>query len=190
VSPRPRLQKLVSRPGLGPASLTALCVLGGMFLLGILRSVFVTLEGVTLTGGLGVDLAALAQLQLVDAATGPLPFAIGVLLSIWQLAPIGPELRLVHVVTRALLASAAGAAVSWLVFYVVTVVADSAENSGGVGPTRLVESLGREALPTLFQGLANAVAGVPFAVLAAIFLWGWMQRHPVKTVLRGMLDEV
>jgi hypothetical protein len=186
----PRLQKLVSRPGLGPATLAAVGVLGGMFVLGVVRSVFLTLEGVSLAGGSGLDLATLAQYQLIDAATGPLPFAIGVLLSIWQLAPIGPELRLAHVVTRALLAAAVGAAVGWIVFFVVTVAADVAQNSSGVGPTRLLDSLGREALPTLFQGLANAAAGVPFAILAAIFLWGWLQRHPLKAVLRGMLDEV
>jgi hypothetical protein len=184
------LQKLVSRPGLGPATVTALGVLAGMFVLGVLRAVFITLEGVSVTGGLGVDLGQLAVIQLVDAATGPLPFALGVLVSIWQLAPIGPELRLAHVVTRALLGSAVGALVCWVVFYVVTVAADTTQNSDGIGPTRLVESLGREALPTLFQALASAVAGVPFALLAAILFWGWLQRHPLKTVLRGMLDEV
>jgi len=37
------------------------------------------------------------------------PFAVGVALSLWLLAPISPELRLAHVITRTLLAASAGA---------------------------------------------------------------------------------
>src|SRR5487761_2419954 len=76
------------------------------------------------SGTSGVSLVQIWASQLVDSLTGPLPFAVGVFLCFWQLAPIAPVLRLAHVVTRSILAALLGGFAMWVVFVIARVVSD------------------------------------------------------------------
>jgi len=105
-------------------------------------------------------------------------------------APIAPQLRLAHVVTRSLLASLLGAPVIWIVAWVTQLVTDvssfAPEFQGGI----VIGKLGPDALVALFHALAITAGYLPVAVLAGILLWGWLQRHPLDKPVHGTLDEV
>jgi hypothetical protein len=125
---------------------------------------------------------------LVSSGAGPLPFAIGVFLSFWQLAPIAPKLRLAHVVTRSLLATLIGGVLLWAVFVVAQAIADLVAPTGGV--LHAFDGFGQDMLIALLRSLSALVGYLPSVALAGILLWGWLQRHPHAKRVHGMLDEV
>jgi len=182
--------KALKRPGALPAALTGLGVLAALLAINFVQGLFSAL-GLAATAT--IDQSYLGSIwfgQLLGTLTGPLPFAIGYFLCLWQVAPIAPQLRLAHVVTRALLASLLGAPVIWIVAWVTQLVSDvssfAPEFQGGI----VVGKLGPDALVALFRALAITAGYVPVAVLAAILLWGWLQRHPLDRPVHGTLDEV
>jgi hypothetical protein len=125
---------------------------------------------------------------LPTAVGSSLPFAIGVFLAFWQLAPIAPQLRMAHVVTRALLAAVVGAVLSGL----VTWVADAVQRLTGVSAGqytvgRALLDAAQNTLPDALTLLLNGLIVVP---LAALLLWGWLVAHPPKRQVGGALDEV
>ena len=184
------ITKAMKRPGMVPAFLTGLGVFATLLVLGFVRAVLSTLALITTVSG-GLDFVGPAWLaQLQSSLTGPLPFAVGVFLCFWQIAPIAPGLRLAHVVTRSILAGAVGAAVTWLVFVIVRLVVDVATTQFNVPAVTVLGQLGQDALQSLFSALAAAVGYLPVVVLAGILLWGWLQRHPLGTRVHGALDEV
>jgi hypothetical protein len=118
-----------------------------------------------------------------------LPFAVGVFLSLWQLAPIASELRLFHVITRALLAAVNGAGVVFVVTVIASVVltvGDWFPAGTGFAGTSLLRSL----TGALQAGLGTLASAAPLVVLAGILLWLWLAEHPSKHAVSGMLDEV
>jgi hypothetical protein len=182
--------KAMKRPGVVPAALTGLGVLVALLAIGFVQSVFGALA---LAATASIDGSYVGQIwfgQLVSSLTGPLPFAVGVFLCLWQVAPIAPALRLAHVVTRSILAALIGGGVMWIVFWVVQLVADAAqvarEFQGGI----VFGKLGPDAVEALFRALAVTAGYLPVAVLAGILLWGWLQRHPLDKPVHGALDEV
>jgi hypothetical protein len=182
--------KAMKRPGVVPAALTGLGVLAALLAIGFVQSLF---SALSLVATASIDGGYVGQIwfaQLVSSLTGPLPFAVGVFLCLWQVAPIAPALRLAHVVTRSILAALIGGGVMWIVFWVVQLVADVAqvapEFQGGI----VFGKLGPDAIEALFRALAVTAGYLPVAVLAGILLWGWLQRHPLDKPVHGTLDEV
>ncbi|MEO6532474.1 MAG: hypothetical protein ABIO06_02755 [Pseudolysinimonas sp.] len=184
------ITKAMRRPGVVPAALAALGVFVVLLAIGILQALFTTLSVVATASIAGDFLGQIWLGQLLSSLTGPLPFAVGVFLCLWQVAPIAPGLRLAHVVTRSSLAALLGAAVMWIVAWVTQVVGDVASLAPEFRGSIVFGKLGPDALQALFRALAVTAGYLPVAVLAGILLWGWLQRHPLDKPVHGTLDEV
>ena len=183
------ITKAITRPGAYPAFLAALGVFATLLALRFVTSLLGTLQAASLSPADGY-IAQIWLAQLWEAMSGPLPFTIGVFLCFWQIAPIAPQLRLAHVVTRSLLATLVAAALLWVIGMVVQFFAEIANRPFSFDPGSVFGHLGQTVLLSLISALSSAVDDLPVAVLAGILLWGWLQRHPSKTPVRGALDEV
>lgn len=184
------ITKAMKRPGAAPAFLTGLGVFVVLLAIGFVQSLFSTLS-LLATALIAQDYVGQIWFGLlVNSLSGPLPFAIGVFLCLWQVAPIAPVLRLAHVVTRSSLAAVLGGAVMWLVLWIMQVVADAASVAPEFQGAIVFGKLGPDALQALFRALAVTAGYLPVAVLAGILLWGRLQRHPLDTPVHGALDEV
>lgn len=184
----------LTRPGVGSALLAAL----GVYLVLAARSILGTIAFVVTDTAYSQD--AGAYLALILPATLPtalgasLPFAIGVFVAFWQFAPVSPQLRMAHVVTRSLLAAVIGAVATLLLGFLVAAVANLAQTdpalvlNGGLDAfaANLADAW-RSVLPGAINILLDGLIVVP---LAALLLWGWLQSHPPKTAPRGALDNV
>jgi len=184
------ITKAMKRPGATPAALAGLGVFVALLAIGFVQSLFSTLS---LVAAASIAQNYVGQIwfgQLVNSLTGPLPFAVGVTLCLWQVAPIAPALRLAHVVTRSLLAAVLGALLMWIVIWVAQLIGDvtafAPEFQGGI----LFGKLGPDAIEALFRALSITAGYLPVTVLAGILLWGWLQRHPLDKPVHGTLDEV
>jgi hypothetical protein len=184
------ITKAMKRPGFIPAFLAGLGVFVALTLIGFLTALFSTLSLVAYASVAQDDVGQLWFAQLVNSLTGPLPFAVGVFLCFWQVAPIAPVLRLAHVVTRSILSALFGAAVMWIVALALHVVVDISNTPFATPAADVLGKLGPVALQSLFQALAVTTGYLPVAVLAGILLWGWLQRHPPGKAVHGTLDEV
>lgn len=177
--------KALTRPGVGSALLAALGVILVLILRGVLSALAFSLGGYS--GGVSQYLSTALPGVILDGAWRLLPLTIGVFLAFWQIAPIAPQLRMAHVVTRALLAAVIGAVLSGIVQFVGNVGLDVS-----LAPTLYPSFSGAlgslyYSFSTSFSLLLDALITVP---LAALLLWGWLQSHPPKTTARGALDEV
>jgi hypothetical protein len=184
----------LTRPGVGSALLAAL----GVYLVLVLQSVLGTIAFVVTDRSYGQDpgtyLGLILGASLPITLGGPIPFAVGVFLSFWQIAPVAPQLRMAHVVTRALLAAVIGAVAAAVIGFIVAVALNLAStdpglvvNGGGDAFARNLLDAGRSVLPGALNILIDGLVVVP---LAALLLWGRLQTHPPKTAPAGALDEV
>lgn len=180
----------LTRPGVGSALLAAL----GVYLVLALQSLLGTIAYVIT--GYGQDVAGYLSLilpaTLPIALGGPLPFAIGVFLSFWQIAPVAPQLRMAHVVTRALLAAVLGAVIALVIGFVVAAFAGlgGAPLMSGIRFDGIAEGL-FAAFRSVLPGAVNIlIQGLVVVPLAALLLWGRLQTHPPRTAPAGALDEV
>lgn len=122
-----------------------------------------------------------------------LPFALGVFASLWLIAPVAAELRLAHVVTRTVLAAGVGASLALIVSGIQPLVwALSGMNSlfGNSFPPIPWERVMSSLSQAVQMAVGSFVQLVPLVVLAGIFLWLWLQKHPSRHAVSGMLDEV
>ena len=123
-----------------------------------------------------------------------LPFAVGFFLSLWLVAPIAAELRLPHVMTRAILATGIGATVLFIVLAVVGLVMAFAPGAGSFAGNSFPfpEFSSDRAVFALSSALRDALTGLvtllPLGVLAGILLWHWRKDHPPKQPLEGFID--
>jgi hypothetical protein len=184
------ITKAMARPGIVPAFLAGLGVFVALLVIGFLQALFSTLQVVTAEPAGQDFVGAVWGGQVFNSLTGPLPFAVGVFLCFWQVAPIAPVLRLAHVVTRSILAALVGGAVMWLVTFIAVIVLDISQAPFSFRAADVFGQLGPDALRALFQALSVTAGYLPIAVLAGILLWGWLQRHPLATPVHGALDEV
>ena len=122
--------------------------------------------------------------------TGVIPFAAGVFLSLWQIAPIAAELRLAHVVTRVLLAAAAGALAVIAVGVVVVLVAAALRlgQDGSAAAAAQFAELGRDGLGILLRSATTFVGVLPTLVLAGVLEWTWLMSREHSFPVEGMLD--
>jgi hypothetical protein len=186
------LAKALQRPGALAPFLTALGIFVVLVVLGFLGAALSTLAVTTENEYSAEFFLQIWGSQLGWGLAGPLPIALGAFVCFWQVAPIAPNLRLAHVVTRAVLAGLAGTLLHFLVgvvFWLTTrlLALGGALDGGGLSQ---VTPLGGGPLSLLFQSLATFVQVLPVLVLGAVLLWGWLQRHPPKERVSGTLDEV
>lgn len=184
------ITKAITRPGFVPAFLAGLGVFVLLLAIGFVQTLLSTLRVIAQEPSGGDFVGQVWSGQLIESLTGPLPFAVGVFLCVWQLAPIAPSLRLAHVVTRSILAALLGGAVMWVVLVVEQVLLDVSRAPFSFHADQVFGTLGTDALSSLFGALGAAVGYLPVVALAAIVLWGWLQRHPLDTPVSGALDEV
>ena len=186
------LAKALQRPGALPPFLTALGIFVALVVLGFLGATLNALSTTVQADYPGDFFLQLWAAQLVWGLAGPLPIALGAFVCFWQIAPIAPNLRLAHVITRAVLAGLAGTLLLFLLgllfgfllwLLALAGIADRGDFFGVAGP-------GVGILPLLFQSLATFLQVLPVLVLGAVLLWGWLQRHPPKQRVAGTLDEV
>ncbi len=127
-------------------------------------------------------------LQLIAVC---LPFAIGVLLSLWFIAPIAPELHVAHVITRSILASAVGAVLAVLVAIVASLV--GLVSSGLMSHFMSTRFDGHTWVVILGSGLGAGgqqfVSSTPLVILVGVLLWVWLERHPSKHAVSGIVDQ-
>lgn len=186
------LARVIQRPGALPPFLTALGIFGALVVLGFLGATLSALSASTQSDLPAEFFVRIWAGQLVWGLAGPLPIALGAFVCFWQIAPIAPNLRLAHVVTRALLAGLAGTFLLFLLsvlfqFLLWLLTLAGLDEDGEFFGDR---GLGEVVLPLLFQSLATFLQVLPVLVLGAVLLWGWLQRHPPKVVAKGSLDEV
>jgi hypothetical protein len=184
----------LTRPGVGSALLAAL----GVYIVLAARSILGTIAFVvtdpTYSQDAGAYLGLLMRGALPTALGASLPFALGVFIAFWQLAPVSPQLRMAHVVTRSLLAALIGAVATFVIGFLVAVVLNFTQTDPGLvlsgGADAFARNLG-DALQSVLPGTLNILLdGLIVVPLAALLLWGWQHSHPPKTAPKGALDEV
>jgi hypothetical protein len=186
------LATAIQRPGALPPFLTALGIFLALVVLGFLGA---TLAALAVTAQAEYPTEFFLRIwaaQLGWGLAGPLPIALGAFLCFWQIAPIAPNLRLAHVVTRAVLAGLAGTLLLFLASLAFAFVIWALSISRLLGPGEHfgTGASGIGVLPVLFQSLATFVQVLPVLVLGAVLLWGWLQRNRPTASVSGVLDEV
>lgn len=115
-----------------------------------------------------------------------LPFTLGYFLSLWVIAPITGELRVGHVITRAILATGIGSTMTFIAFGLAGSVIASLTDAGGASAPLIATQLGY----ALQAALGAFVTLLPLGVLAGVFLWLWRSAHPAPHHIGGLIDEV
>lgn len=129
------------------------------------------------TSGFSVD-------RVVDYLPEALPFALGVFLGLWLIAPLADELTLPFVFTRGGLATAAGAVLvilAQLVLAVVAAVVGGSFDGGGFV---------RDATLAALTGGSSFVNYLIPVLFASVLLWLWLRAHPRDYAVSGLIDEV
>jgi len=184
------ITKAMKRPGAVPAFLAALGVFVTLLVSSFVQALLSTLWAASAASAPANYFGQVWSEHLQDSLSGRLPFAVGVFLCFWQVAPIAPVLRLAHVVTRSVLAALLGGGVMWLVLMAFQLVVDNVKTPFSTPALAVLGELGPDALQSLFHALAAIVAWLPVVALSGILLWGWLQRHPLDKPVHGALDEV
>ncbi|GAA3741841.1 hypothetical protein GCM10022239_16830 [Leifsonia bigeumensis] len=186
---------LFGRRGVVAAAIAALIVVTVEVVLQLVITSLGT--GILLMQGSGSgNVPYLFPASLVNLVLGVLPFAIGVFLSLWLLAPVAAELHIAHVITRALLAVAAGALIVFIVRLLGSLFTNFDESAGYVfgwasGLFSTVSSnAGWAFAQSLYSALTTAINLIPLTVLACVLLWVWLRDHPAKHPVAGLIDEV
>lgn len=186
-----RFASLIGRRGVLAAAAVATVVLT----IAVLQRTLSTLVsfGVVIAqgyGGLGGIGGSLWLGTAIDTLTGALPYGIGVFLSLWLLAPVAAELRVAHVVSRALLAAAAGGVLTVVVAVSAALVGAARGLFPGLRFADVAGQLGSGFATGLQHALMTVIDLLPLTVLVAILLWSWLTRHPNRHPVAGLLDQV
>ena len=190
------LVSLARRRGRLPALVAALCIAAVLMLVRLVNELVAWMAASAVAASQPVSLGAgdgLYELQptagfdasrLLDYLPQALPFALGVFLGLWLIAPLADELTLPFVFTRGALATAAGAVlvvVAQVVIALVVAVEEGVLN--GQGFVRDV-SLGALA------GLSSFVNYLLIVLFASVLLWLWLRAHPRDYAVSGLIDEL
>lgn len=128
-----------------------------------------------------------------------LPITVGVFLALWVIAPISDELTVRFVLTRAGLASAAGAvlvvlfqAVQGLFQSIGEAASTYSWTTEPVEPTEglNLEVFGQHTLDALASGVNIFIFYTPVVMLAGVLLWLWLREHPREYAVAGLIDEL
>lgn len=189
------VKQLVNRHGAFVSAVTGALVGAAILVMGLLQnlinSAWALGSGLS-PADLGLSVPEMAGRVLILAV----PFAVGIFLSLWIIAPIAEELRLPHVITRAILATGMGATIYFVVLAVLGLIGAFAIN--GNPYSQLVVSLigfdGAGAARAMGSAFATAlslfISTLPLGILAGVLLWLWRKDHPPRHPLSGLIDEV
>lgn len=124
-----------------------------------------------------------------------LPFALGVFLSLWVIAPVSHELTPRFVLTRAGLATLAGAVlviIANVLFAVFGAFSPTGSLSGNSFPTPGFDGsyLVQGMIAALAAGLNAVISKAPLVLLAGVLLWLWLRDHPREYAVSGLIDEI
>lgn len=181
------MKQIINRHGAFVSGITGIAVVGALVAQEMVR----TATNLFYAGAQG--LPGIFGLSFGYALVRAVPFGIGFFLSLWLLAPIAEELRVPHVITRAILATGIGSTLTFVVTAVLAII-DSFSVTGPLfGNSFPMPGFdGGGAVQGLLSALAAAINGfasqLPLGVLAGILLWIWRKNHPPKRPLEGILD--
>lgn len=179
--------RVVRQHGFLVALVAASVVLGVLVVQNVLQFLLVEVSFAgARTGPGGQWWASYAGQFALDA----LPFAIGVLIALWFIAPIGPQLHVAHVVTRSLLAAATGTVLVFLTAVLTTLV--SLVSGSLMGQIQFGAIAGDAIVQSLRLGLSSAgtefVQSTPLVILVGVLLRMWLERHPSEHEITGIVD--
>ncbi|CAN5198563.1 hypothetical protein BH09ACT5_BH09ACT5_22310 [soil metagenome] len=181
------VKQLVNRHGAFVSAVTALAV-GAALLVEQLLQFFVGYLSVLSTGQPDYYSFPSGEVLLVV-----IPFAFGFFASLWIIAPVAEELRLPHVITRAVLATGVAATLVFIVLAVVGVVSTLSFDGylfGQSFPTPRIGDVPGALGRALTSAALTFISTLPLGVLAGVLLWLWRKDHPPKQPLSGLIDEV
>ena len=179
------VKQLVNRHGAFVSAVTALIVGAALIVLQFLEFVI----GLLATLGQGQPY----DFPIVHVMLLAIPFALGYFVSLWIIAPIAEELRLPHVITRALLATGVASTVVFIVLAIVNVIGAVSFDGyifGQSFPTVRFDGIPSALGIALLTGVTVFVSNLPLGVLAGVLLWIWRKDHPPRHPLSGLIDEV
>ena len=170
------LISLARRRGRLPALVAALGIAVVLLIVRVLNEL---VSFAAIGGDLGFDGA-----QIVDYLPYALPFALGVFLGLWLIAPLADELTLPFVFTRGGLATAAGA-ILVIVAQLVIAVVDAVSPGPFDG-----EQLAGDAVLGVLTGVSSFINHLILVLFASVLLWLWLRAHPRDYAVSGLIDEV
>jgi hypothetical protein len=190
--------KLAARKGRVPALVVALVVLGWLVFNELLQLIINS----------GWKSSAEASGNLYDVGYGDfwigfgqqfltqmLPFSLGVFICLWAIAPISHELGVRFVLTRAGLASLAGAILASLFSIVVALFSairapeywfSNSFTPGGFEGGMFLSSL----IGSLIGIITTSIGLFPLVALTVVLLWLWLREHPREYEISGLIDEL
>ena len=141
----------------------------------------------------GQDLPNTVILSIGFALLRAIPFGFAFFLSLWLVAPIAEELRVPHVIARAILATGIGSTATFIVIAVLAIVGSFSPDGSIFGssfpfPRFDGSGAGQGVLSALVGAINAFVMLLPLGVLAGILLWIWRKDHPPKRPLEGIID--
>jgi hypothetical protein len=181
------VKRMLRTRGAAVAGITALAV-GLTLVVGrLLLGLFALLAPVAYFGWVGPRLPVLSYLDFPNALLlEVLPFTFGYFIGLWAIAPITGELRVGHVITRAILATGIGSTLLFVSLGLAGSVIASVTDPGGPSASLIATQLGY----ALQAALITFVTLLPLGVLAGVFLWLWRAAHPAPHHIGGLIDEV
>jgi hypothetical protein len=152
-------------------------------------------SGIPITTGL-FDVESLGFAPFADFGSvhlvNTLPFVVGYFLALWLVAPITEELRVGHVVTRAILATGIGVTMLFVVgtvFRVAIALSAPPQSSFLTGaPLTTPETLGLQVANALQSALTALIVLLPLGVLGGVLQWVWRTAHPAEHHIEGLID--
>jgi hypothetical protein len=184
-----RMTHLARKRGRLPALVTAGLIAALLLVQSVLGALFGWV-GSTLYQGVSFGAAGFSELvgpqftQVGDHfARVTVPFAIGVFVSLWLIAPLAEQLTLPFVITRGLLASAAGA----VLVFVVSLFIDAVSMIRYVFDIR---GLGHSGVIAVGTAIDVVIYTTPIVILGAVLLWLWLREHPRDYEVSGLIDEL
>jgi hypothetical protein len=198
--------KLAARKGRVPALVAALVILGWFVLTRLIQALVnvgwqlsASASTVSSNGGGLYDLSNTYQDYWAAFANGvvsrDVPFALGVFICLWAIAPISHELGLRFVLTRGSLASLAGSLLVAIVAIFIAFFAALHFSTHPFGPSLL--SGGFEGQMFLNSVIGSLIGIVTFAImefplvgLVVVVLWLWLRDHPREYEISGLIDEL
>ena len=192
------VKKMVRKHGALVSAVTAGGVAGFILvqrMLSILISWVGALQYYSSEPGALYDLSSIGP-NLWPAFLLAMPFGVGFFVSLWLVAPIAEELRIGHVITRAVLATGIASTVLFVALAIVGLIDAFQPFGGSLAGNEFPwpQFSGDRAVLALGTALQNAlqilIGTLPLGVLAGVLLWLWRKDHPPKHPLAGYIDEI
>jgi hypothetical protein len=187
------MTRIAKKQGRLPALVAALGILAWM----LLYTIISVLLQVIATGPMPEGVYEINYWSFVWGSLflSSVPFALGVFVSLWAIAPVSHELTLRFVLTRGALAAAAGAVLGFVVALFVGVFESFMPGTPMFGNSFPFSAFDSgyfvSKLVSGFQGLIlTFLDNLPLVLLATVLLWLWLKAHPREYAVSGLIDDV